>query len=95
MQAVDLKLLDLEAPDDRSADRQPANRQGADGNSPQGRCPDCGRTKASRCELHRGKPQPSSDRECRGSWLCGAQDHAWNRPMPNVTTPTASSSAAR
>jgi hypothetical protein len=53
MQAVDLKLLDLEAPDDRPADRQPANRHGADGNSPQGQCPDRGRAKASRCELHR------------------------------------------
>jgi hypothetical protein len=27
--------------------------------------------------------------------FCGAHDHACNRPMPKVTTPTASKSAAR
>jgi hypothetical protein len=32
-------------------------------------------------ELHEGKAR--------------ADDHAWNRPMPRVTTPTANNSAAR
>jgi hypothetical protein len=32
---------------------------------------------------------------CPSSSIAPARDHAWNRPIPKVTTPTASNNAAR
>jgi hypothetical protein len=57
-------------PHDRSSDRQPTYRQGADGTGSNGHGPDCGRPKASRCQLHRCTLLPAAAKHELGLFCC-------------------------
>jgi hypothetical protein len=100
MQPLDLQVLDLQASNHRPADRQPADRQGTDSTGANGQRPECGRTDASRWELHRRRLGPATLGRQEGTERRSSDGHdmsslARQRSVPTFTGDSSLTIAAR